>query len=212
MNNERDMLRENEPKQSDLVDRFLKMPTLWKFLIAMAMILLVYLVADDMVWPTSEEWTLQSEQLEQLLNESQTMDRKVNRQLEWTVTSLGPIEVPRSPNPGADRLESTVNSIVSGRNVKSYTFETRPGARVQASSALQNIAGGGRVQRVHAEVEFQASPEDAIDLVRELEAEPEIESIGSLRITAMEPSSLKMVDVKLVVEAWITAPNRRRSS
>ena len=212
MSTDRELRTDHDAKQPDLVDRFLGMSTLWKFLIAIAMVLLVYLVADDMVWPTSEEWTLESEQLEQLLHESQNMDRKVNRQLEWTIASLGPIEVPRSPNPGADRLESTVNDIVKAHDVKSYTFETRPGARVQASSALKNIAGGGRVERVHAEVEFQATPEDAIELVRELEAEPEIESIGSLRITAGEPASLKMVDVKLVVEAWITAPNRRRSS
>ena len=138
------------------------------------------------------------------------MESKIDRKLEWVVASLGPIEVPRSPNPGADRLEATVNDIVSGRKVQNYTFETRPGARVQASSALRNIAGGGRVERVHAEVEFQASPEDAIDLVRELEAEPEIESIGSIRMTA-DPD-LRLVEVKLVVEAWIKAPDRRRPS
>ena len=38
------------------------------------------------------------------------------------------------------------------------------------------------------------------DVIRELEAEPEIESIGSIRMTA-DPD-LRLVEVKLVVEAW----------
>lgn len=210
MSIERDQLSEKAEQSTDFVDRFLGLSSTWKFLVSIALLLLVYLVASDLIWPTSEKWAQESEELEQLLQESRSMESKIDRKLEWVVASLGPIEVPRSPNPGADRLEATVNDIVSGRKVQNYTFETRPGARVQASSALRNIAGGGRVERVHAEVEFQASPEDAIDLVRELEAEPEIESIGSIRMTA-DPD-LRLVEVKLVVEAWIKAPDRRRPS
>ena len=210
MSNERINPTDETSQRPDMVDRFLGLPTLWKFLVSIALLLLVYLVANDLIWPTSEKWALESEQLEQLLDESRSIDRKIDRKLVWIVASLGPIEVPRSPNDGAVRLEATVNDIVSEHRVKSYTFETRPGARVQASAALRNIAGGGRVERVHAEVEFQATPEDAIELVRELEAEPEIESIGSLRMTAVP--ELRLVDVQLVVEAWIKAPDRRRSS
>ena len=87
-------------------------------------------MASDLIWPTSEKWAQESEELEQLLQESRSMESKIDRKLEWVVASLGPIEVPRSPNPGADRLEATVNDIVSGRKVQNYTFETRPGARV----------------------------------------------------------------------------------
>ena len=198
-----------EPR-ADVVDRYLAMAPLWRIVIAGALLLLVYLVADEMIWPTSDEWAAEADRLELLLEESQSLDHRVDRKLEWTIAALGPIEVPRSPNPGADRLETTVNTIVSDHSVTEYTFETRPGSRVQASAALRNIAGGGRVQRVHAEVEFTATAEEVTEVLLALEAEPEIESVGSLRLTA-NPDR-KVVEVKLVVEAWITVPDRRRTS
>lgn len=209
MSRELDPLETTPSPRADLVDRYLGMPLSWRVLIAAALLLLVFLVADEMIWPTSEEWTAEAQRLELLLEESQTIDRRIDRSLEWVVAALGPIEVPRSPNPGADRLEATLNTILGNHEIQEYTFETRPGSRVQASSALQKIAGGGRVQRVHAEIEFTATPEEATGVLRELEAEPEIESIGSVRLTAK--SERKVVEVKLIVEAWVTAPARGRS-
>ena len=198
------------PDRPDVIDRYLGMSSLWRVMIAAALLFLVYLVAEDMVWPTSDEWAMEADRLELLLDESQTIDKRIDRKLEWVIAALGPIEVPRSPNLGADRLEATVNTIVRNHNVQEYTFETRPGSRVQASSALRSIAGGGRVQRVHAEVEFTATDEEVSNVLLAMEANPEIESIGSLRLTAIPER--KVVEVKLVVEAWVTAPDRRRSS
>ena len=194
----------------DMIDRFLAMSTVWKLGISLALLLLVYLVSDEMIWPRSTQWTLESERVERILDKSKNMDRRINSQLRTIVENLGPIEVPRSPNPGADQLEMTLNEIVSGHPVKGYEFVTRPGARVQASSELTKFAGGGRIERVLAEIEFEADTEDAIALIGEIESEPSIESIGSLRMTV--DRDRKSVVVKLQVEAWIKTVSRRRAS
>ncbi len=199
-----------ENEQGDLVDRFLKLPPLWKFAGSAVLILLVYLVAEDFIWPTVDDWRKEADRIELLLDESAVIQKRVDRKLKGIVTSLGPIDVPRSPNLGAERLEATVNDIVQGQSVQGYTLKTRPGSRVQASASLRSIAGGGKVERVLAEVEFVSKPEFAVEIVRELEAEPGIESIDELRLTRIEDSGT--VEVKLVVEAWVTGIDRRGSS
>lgn len=201
---------QHDNDKQDLVDRFLGLPTIWKFAGSILLILLVYLAAEDFIWPTVDGWNEESDRIELLLDESQLIQKRVDRKLKGIVTSLGPIDVPRSPNLGAERLEATVNDIIQAQKVQGYTLKTRPGSRVQASASLRSIAGGGKVERVLAEVEFTAKPEDAAEIVRELESEPGIESIDELRLTRIEDAGL--VDVKLVVEAWVTGIDRRGST
>ena len=119
--------------RADLVDRFLKLPTPWKFAGSAVLILLIYLVAEDFIWPTVDDWRKEADRIELLLDESTLIQKRVDRNLKGIVTSLGPIDVPRSPNLGAERLEATVNAIVQGQNVQGYTLKTRPGSRVSRS-------------------------------------------------------------------------------
>ncbi len=57
------------------------------------------------------------------------------------------------------------------------------------------------MERLVCELEFVADPGTLMDVVRELEREPEIESISDLRIERIEDGP--RLDVRLVIEAWV---------
>ena len=69
------------------------------------------------------------------------------------------------------------------------------------------------MERLICELEFVASPEVLIDVVRSLEAEPEIESISDLRIERIDEGvrSGVTLDVRLVIEAWVVPARGDRS-
>jgi hypothetical protein len=60
---------------------------------------------------------------------------------------------------------------------------------------------GGRVERIICELEFISDSETVVDVIRDLEAEPEIESISSLRLQLVDDGP--KLEVRIMVEAWI---------
>ena len=197
----------HEGRQSDLVDRFLALPTIWRITVTAAIIALVYLVADDYVWPTADAWNEESDRIARIIQQGQNLENTIDRKIELVATALGPIEVPRSASPGATRLEETVGSILEGNGIIPK-IDARTGSRLASASPISEVAGG-RVQRLVCELDFKSSPETLINVIRELEAEPEIESISSLRLERIDDGP--QLEVTLSIEAWVVPTQGGRS-
>lgn len=197
----------DEGRQSDLVDRFLALPTIWRITVTAAIIALVYLVADDYVWPTADAWNEESDRIARIIQQGQNLENTIDRKIELVATALGPIEVPRSASPGATRLEETVGSILEGNGIIPK-IDARTGSRLASASPISEVAGG-RVQRLVCELDFKSSPETLINVIRELEAEPEIESISSLRLERIDDGP--QLEVTLSIEAWVVPTQGGRS-
>lgn len=196
-----------DDSQPDLVDRFLALPAIWRFGVTAAVIALVLLVADDYVWPTADAWNEESDRISTIIDQSQNLESTIDRQIERVATALGPIEVPRSASPGATRLEETVGSILEANGIVPK-IDARTGSRLASASPISEVAGG-RVQRLVCELDFKSNPDTLINVIRELEAEPEIESISSLRLERIEDGP--ELEVTLSIEAWVVPPAGGRS-
>ena len=196
-----------ENSRSDLVDRFLALPAIWRVAVTGAVVALVFLVADDYVWPTADTWNQESDRISRIIDQSQNLDNAIDRKIKQVATALGPIEVPRSASPGATRLEKTVGSILEGNGIIPK-IDARTGSRLASASPISEVAGG-RVQRLVCELDFKSSPEVLINVIRELEAEPEIESISSLRLERIEDGP--QLEVSLSIEAWVVPTQGGRS-
>lgn len=194
-------------RKPDLVDRFLLLPTIWRFTSAAAVILLVLLVAQDYVWPAANEWNEESDRIARIIGQSQNLERSIDRKIERVATALGPIEVPRSASPGATRLEETVGSILEANGIIAK-IDGRSGSRLATSSPISEVAGG-RVQRLVCELDFKSDPDTLIKVIRELEAEPEIESIASLRLERLDDGP--QLEITLSIEAWVVPTSGGRS-
>jgi hypothetical protein len=107
-------------------------------------------------------------------------------------------------------LTRTVNEILQKHNASKDNFSLR-GAQKLKRGLLAGIAGPReRLERLTADVRFNATPEAATAIIAELESRPEIEGISALRITRF--SGVIRVTVDLVLEAWVSsedAPSAR---
>ena len=77
-----------------------------------------------------------------------------------------------------------------------------------SASPISEVAGG-RVQRLVCELDFKTTPDTLINVIRELEAEPEIESISSLRLERIDDGP--QLEVTLSIEAWVVPTRGGRS-
>lgn len=185
--------------ESDLVDRFLELPPIWRLIGAAAMVLVAILVWDEYVRPTADAWNKESDRISSTIERARTLDQRTDPKIERLATALGPIEVPRSAAPGATRLESTISKICSQYEIVPK-IDGRTGSKLPSNSPLSTMAGG-RVERIICELEFVSDSETVVEVIRDLEAEPEIESISSLRLKLVDDGP--KLEVRIMVEAWI---------
>jgi hypothetical protein len=193
--------------EPDLVDRFLALPQIWRIAATGALLVVAILVAQDHVWPIADEWNREADRISRSIARGRALDSALDPRIEGIAVALGPIEVPRSAAPGATRLEETVGRICTANGLDPK-IDGRTGSRLPSNSPLSEVAGG-RVERLVCELEFVADPDTLMSVVRELESEPEIESISDLRIERIEDGP--KLDVRLVVEAWVVPTRGGRS-
>jgi hypothetical protein len=193
--------------EPDLVDRFLALPPIWRIAAAGAVVVMAVLVAQDHVWPLADGWNREADRIARTIERGRNLDAALDPRIERIAVALGPIEVPRSAAPGATRLEETVGRICAAHGLDPK-IDGRTGSRLPSNSPLSEVAGG-RVERLVCELEFVAEPDTLMTVVRELEREPEIESISDLRIERIDDGP--KLDVRLVVEAWVVPTRGGRS-
>jgi len=206
MSQSHDDIRSGTPN-GDLIDRFLTLPPIWRIAGAGALLVVAVLVAQDHVWPIADEWNREADRIARSIERGRNLDAALDARIERIAVALGPIEVPRSAAPGATRLEETVGRICADHGLDPK-IDGRTGSRLPSNSPLSEVAGG-RVERLVCELEFVADPDTLMNVVRELEREPEIESISDLRIERIDDGP--QLDVRLVVEAWVVPTRGGRS-
>lgn len=197
-----------DERPEDMVDRFLGLPASWQLGGLLILVVVAILVAQEHVWPTADRWNDEADRIERTLAKARNLDRGLPPSIERIAVTLGPIEEPRAAAPGATRLEETVGRICSKHGLVPK-IDGRTGSRLPPNSPISAMAGG-RVDRLVCEMEFTATPDLLIDVLRDLESEPEIKSIADLRLDRIDDGP--DLDVTILVEAWIvpTAGGRTR--
>lgn len=185
------------------------LPQRWRVLASIAAAAIAFVLYMDLVWPIAERWNADGDRIETILDRASDNQAQLPQSLRNAVESLGPINVPRSEAEGSIALVTLINEVV-GRHpsVSSFSLDARSGGRLP-SAALQEVVGGTgqRVERVEGDVQFRASPEDAIAIVRALESSPDIESIRRLRLIRDEAN--RRVEVTMTIEAWVLGSGGR---
>ena len=118
------------------------------------------------------------------------------------VLAYGPMETPGSREDGSQALLEAIKGVMAHYGITDYKLnESGSGVTVRGLT-------GGRIERIKADLTFNAQGEAAIEIIADLEASHAIESIESLRITRGKRSGT--LDITATAEAWVAARSRRR--
>ena len=76
------------------------------------------------------------------------------------------------------------------------------------SGSLPGIAGAGKViEQVIGDIRFEATQENVLKVISQLESSPWIDAVSDVRLTKQDG---RMIRVDLSVEAWVVASSTRR--
>ncbi|MBC24363.1 MAG: hypothetical protein CMJ32_10675 [Phycisphaerae bacterium] len=173
--------------------------------IAVLAVMVLFLLADEYLWAVARQWNQSADRYAEILHEGASKEAEFSPRMEATIRAVGPVNIPSTEADGAKKLSRTINSILKDHKIYNDSYDNFGGAKLP-SDALTSITSstGGRIEKVTGRLQFDASPEEALKIISEIESNPEIESISSLRITRME--RMTRVTVKMTVEAWIMSP------
>ncbi len=200
-----------------LMDRVTELPRAVRWALGAAVLLLAFVAWDDNVRPIAEGWNRQADAIERQLAEAREAEQLVRaiRARRQLVESLGPVELPGPDDDGREALHSLVVDIVrSYRSVRNDSFNLGGGAdRLPAAVSQRLLAASGqagrRLVRISGDLRFDAEPEDAVAIVADLEARPEVEAVSLVRMLRKDG---RTVGVTIDLNAWVVQSPRRLAS
>ena len=110
-----------------------------------------------------------------------------------------------------EALTETVNAIIKRHTVSKDDFKIRRPARLPTGTLEKIVKGSNkRVEKLTGELRFEATSENMLAIIAELESSPDIESVSHVRLNKL--SGTRKLSVQLQVEAWILASVTRRGT
>ena len=192
--------------------RFRSYPRAMQWALLAAVGIAGFLLWDQFVWSQAATWNDQADRILARVDEVvKTNERRRQiRSLENPIRAIGAVERPGSQAQAGPTLTRTVNDILHKHGASKDNFSQRTPAKLKRGLLAEIVGPNGRLERLTADLRFNAAPEAATAIIADLESRPEIEAISSLRIT--RHGGVARVTVDLVLEAWITGgdePARR---
>ena len=143
----------------------------------------LFIGVSDYVWPLAEAWNQKAARIElkvQSVREGQKIASHLLR-MRNPVVAHGTIQIPDEAGEGGPALDAAVAAVMNRHSIR-HTYDRRAPVRLKGS--LATITGGqNAAQSISAELRFEASPEDAVAMIDELESSRGSEAISNVRVT-----------------------------
>jgi hypothetical protein len=189
---------------SDLRARVDALPRAQRLAAYALLALLAWVAADELLWAPARAWAAQSERIEQALDRGAGRAAAVTVDLRRSVATFGPVDPPGPAATGREALARAIDGVMRRNKVAGYSYETRVGQRVKDPDAA---ALGAAVDRLQAEVKFEIAAEALPRLVAELEADPVIDGVTSIRIEKNDQA--RKLGVQATIESWVLSAGGR---
>ena len=191
----------------DIMRRLERLPRAIQWLAWTALFTIAFLVWDSSIAPISLRWSADADEMLDRLR-LVAEPRRMKRSTQEAIVGHGPVDLPREKATGAIAMTQAVNAVL-GRHAISNDDFSRTRSGVVPRTLLPGIARTRqKIEWIKAELRFDASPEEAAAVIAELEWDPAIESINSLRMSKIEA---RKVRVRLTLESWVVAQDGVRS-
>ncbi len=188
---------------------FKRLPRAARWAVSAGVIVLGLLLYIDHVVGLAVRWNERSEELLVNLRRASGGEERLDRldTLRDVVRAVGGVQKPRADADAENAFNDVVSGVLKKHPVTRDSFSYRGASKLPAGTLARVL--GREVQKITGDLRFDATQEEAIAIISELEDSPEVEAITNLRITRQANAKNK-VTVDLTVEAWITAGTPRR--
>ncbi len=186
----------NEPT---IWQRFRQLPRAIQWAAYFAAGMALFIGVNDYVWKQAKDWSTEADRIEmkfQSVRDGQEIAGNL-RYLRETLVAHGAIRIPDQAGEGGPALDAAVTAVMNRHSIR-HTYDRR--APVALKGSLDTITGN-EPQSISAELRFEASPEDAMAVIAELESSRDIEAISNVRITRI--TGARRLKVQLTLEAWV---------
>lgn len=118
------------------------------------------------------------------------------------------------PPAGEERLRALndrVESIFRSASVTGLTIRSRTPSTLARDTSAGLAPPGRQVQRIVLDIEFEAAPETAAEIIAALERAPEVAAVGRITMRRIDRDTSRRVAVSIAPEAWVIAQQGGRS-
>lgn len=188
------------------IKQFRQQPRVGQWIILAAIVFGVFLIWDQGIAPTTARWKREADSIQMKLQQVRAGDELIRRfqALEDEIAGIGAVELPVGEGQGRQAIQSAINEILRGHKVAEESFSITNG-RVDRRT-LSSVFGTKRLESLKVDLEYVATPDEAMAIISELEANPDIEFIRSIR---MNHAPGKKIKVRLTFETWVLGSKAR---
>jgi len=189
--------------------RFRRLPRAGQWAIGGGVLVLALLFYSDYVLRWAGEWNEQADRLLADAREAAGGSRRASRVqgLRDVIQGLGPVQRPADEEEAEMALNAVVNEVLARHTVSRDSFNYRGPSKLKRGTLSEILQPGEHVESISGNLRFDATPEEAVAIIAELETHPTVEAISDVRIA--KQTGPHKVTVDLTVESWIVSRERR---
>ena len=193
-------------KITQFVERVTQWPRAMQWAFWATVATFAFLVWDSTIATVGADWASQVHAMEDKIAELKKPTTMTST-IKSSVTAFGEVTLPRKKTKGAAELTEAIHDIFAKYRVKNDEY-TRTKTNKMKSGSLPGIASSGEfIEQVIGDIQFDASQEDVMHVIAELEGSPWIDAISDIRLTKLEG---RMIRVDLSVEAWVVSKTQKK--
>ena len=170
-------------------------------------ITVAFLVWDTTIADIGAKWSAKADSIERQIAEI-NQPILLTSNVRSAMTAFGEVELPREKAKGASAMTDAVHDILANHAVKNDEY-TRTKTTRMRSGSLPGIGRVGQtIEQVIGVIRFEATQEEVLMVISDLENSPWIDGVSDVRLTKQNG---RMIRVDLSVEAWVVSDSGRRS-
>lgn len=161
--------------------------------------LALFMIWDQAAAPLAMDFKNRADAIQDKVRQVQAGTRLVRefKSMKSQVAAIGVVKLPGDKARRTSAVQSIVNEILQKYSTSEESFGLKEG-RVSRDT-LSSVTGGRRLDALQGDLQFTSTPKVAAAIIAELEADPNIEFIRTIRINKAPG---KKVKVRLTLEAW----------
>lgn len=194
------------PRIHTFLERVATWPRAMQWAFWATAITIAFLVWDTTIADLEAKWSAEAETIERQVTEI-NQPILLTTSLRNAMAAFGDVELPREKAEGATAMTDAVHDILSSHSVKNDEYTRTKTTRMRSGSLPGIGRTGSTIEQVIGDIRFEATQEEVLNVISDLESSPWIDGVSDVRLTKQDG---RMIRVDLSVEAWVISSSGRR--